>query len=720
MINGIVSNNNLCLRSAIGGRQRWDIDGLYQNTFLADKLEQNLKCISAIRKITINVQTGRILILFDESQLKGNLGQILLECLNEVFETNLPSRLIESNPGIVSHYPVLQQYRDIRTIVPFPLQNSFISFVRKIDPNIPFPWQATSLTVTQSLSQLVAPLSFGLAISIAVAGAMPFFGALGFQSALSQIGMLSVVAVLFKALEVFATHQANKAWNRYSSRVVQSTRLKTFRHLQHLDMQYVDEKNRSELLTLVVNDTDKIRNCLNSVPQTIIDKTLTLGIATASLLLISPVSFLMAVAPVTVVYFVNRNRYQKVNECFGKVAVVSDELTQAVANNLNGMATVRSLNAESLEITNLSNIGERLIEVTEIANDKNSSVATLTEFGVASGFLLPILRGIFQVYYGKLDFNMFNVQISLLPFVVLTTRGLRNHYECFQSAKSATTRINQIMATPITIIEGDRRLPSDQVVGSIHYKNLSFAYNPERAIFDGIDLEIPAKKSIAIVGRSGCGKSTLIKLLLRFYDKSSGELLLDGIDVDELNIHDLRNAIGLVSQEVFLFNSSIYDNILYGNPQSTREEVIEASKIACAYDFICELPKGFETNVGEYGSKLSGGQRQRIAVARTILKQPPILILDEATSAVDNETEVRIHNSIARVSKERTTVMVTHRLSAIRSVDHIIMVEDGKLVEQGTHDELLKLGGFYASQWMYQTGEDVEKHPEVIDLESSE
>lgn len=719
MINGIVGTHNLRLRSSIHGRQRWDIDGLYRNSFLAEKLEQNLRSIRAIRQVAPNVQTGRVLILFDEDQFRGNLGQVLLECLNEIFETHLPVKLIESNPRVLEHYPVLQRYRDARTIVPLPLQSSFISFIRNIDPNIPFPWKASLLTTTQSISQLMAPLSFGLAISIAVAGAMPFFAALGFQTALGQIGMLSVVAVLFKALEVYTTHKSAKEWNRYASRVVQSTQLKTFRHIQHLDMQHVDEKNRSELLTLVVNDTEKIKHCLNTVPQTIIDKTLTVGIATASLLLISPFSFLLAITPVAAVYFINRKRYQKVNECYAEVALVSDELTQAVANNLNGMATVRSLNAESLEIANLSEIGDRLAKVTEIANDKNSSIATLTEFGVATGFLIPILRGVYQVYYGKLDFNMFNIQISLLPFVVLTTRGLRNYYESFQSANSASTRLNQILATPITIIEGDRRLASEDVIGGIQYRNLSFSYAGDRSVFEDLDLEIPAKKSIAIVGRSGCGKSTLIKLLLRFYDRTDGELLLDGTDINELNIHDLRNAIGLVSQEVFLFNGSIYDNILYGNPEADDDAVMAAAKTACAYDFITALPDGFATKVGEYGSRLSGGQRQRIALARTILKQPPILILDEATSAVDNETELQIHEAITRASKGRTTVMVTHRLSAIRSADHIYLIEGGKLVEDGTHEELLKMGKLYADQWKLQTGEVIEMQAAPSDSEET-
>ena len=713
----VIAHPHLRLRSSIPGRQRWDVDGLFRNAALSEALHHRLTRTPCIHEVHANVRTGRLLLLFDATHVPREIVALLTAALNEVLASPALVPGLEPSPPLVESARRPSPPGSLRRMIPLRWQGGVVAFARRIDPTLPSPWVASSLTVAQTISQIMAPLSFGLAISIAIAGGMPLLAALGWRTALSQMVMLSVAAIVFKTAAVITEHRAAKAWTAYASAVVQAARVKTFRHLQHLDMAHVEDKNRSELLNLVTADMAKIQNCLASVPHTVIDKSLTFTIATASVLLLSPTSFVLAAIPVGTVYYLNRNRYADINRAYEEAARVSDELTQAVANNLNGMATVRSLNAESHEIVSLAEIGDRLIEKNRLAGEKNSAVASLTEYGVATGFILPILRGAFQVYEGVLDFNLFNVQVSMLPFVILTTRGLRDHYELYQSAKSASVRINHILATPIRIIEGPEPLEVEAVAGEIHFKALSFAYHQEKPIFDALDLRIPARQSVAIVGKSGSGKSTLVKLLLRFYDKQAGELRLDGKKIDDFRIHDLRQAIGLVSQEVFLFNGTIEENIRYGRPEATWEQVIEAAKTASALDFIHALPEGFATKVGESGAKLSGGQRQRLALARTILNEPPILILDEATSALDNETETQILRALRRFARGRTTVMVTHRLSAIRSADCIFLIDEGRLVEQGTHEELLALGGLYAAQWELQTGERALKVAEPLDYE---
>jgi ATP-binding cassette subfamily B protein len=247
-------------------------------------------------------------------------------------------------------------------------------------------------------------------------------------------------------------------------------------------------------------------------------------------------------------------------------------------------------------------------------------------------------------------------------------------------------------------------LSLNSVRGEIEFNNITFAYSERESVIENFNLKIPATSTIAIVGSTGSGKSTIVKLLLRFYEIQSGNIILDGINLKDIVLYDLRRAIGLVSQDVFLFHGSVRENIAYGNPNARDEDIIKAAKMAEAHEFIMDLPQGYDTIVGERGQKLSGGQRQRLSIARAILKNPPILILDEATSAVDNETEAAIARSLKHITENRTTIMIAHRLSTIRHADCIYVVEKGKIVEQGNHEDLVAKQGIYESLWRVQTG----------------
>jgi ATP-binding cassette subfamily B protein len=271
---------------------------------------------------------------------------------------------------------------------------------------------------------------------------------------------------------------------------------------------------------------------------------------------------------------------------------------------------------------------------------------------------------------------------------------------------ASTNRVMSLLDTPMRIRSGGRALPTGDVRGSIDIEDLTFAYGDEAdtPVLTDISLSIPAGETLGIVGSTGSGKSTLVKLLLRLYHVREGRIALDGIPIEEIRLEDLRASMGLVSQDVFLFHGTVRENIVYGSWDATDEQIEEAARLAEAHDFILGLPRGYDTVVGERGQKLSGGQRQRIAIARAILKDPPVLILDEATSAVDNETEAAIQRSLERISRDRTTVAIAHRLSTIRNADRICVLERGKIVELGTHDELIELGGLYAALWRVQTG----------------
>jgi ATP-binding cassette subfamily B protein len=322
-----------------------------------------------------------------------------------------------------------------------------------------------------------------------------------------------------------------------------------------------------------------------------------------------------------------------------------------------------------------------------------------------AGFTSILLFGGLQVEEGTLAVGTYSVLVFMTQRLLWPLTRLGQTLDLYQRAMASTIRVMGLLDTPIQIHSGEIPLSLKIIKGEINLDNISFSYFEREPVLENLSLHIPAGKTIAIVGSTGSGKSTIVKLLLRLYEINSGEITIDGINIQDIVLYDLRRAIGLVSQDVFLFHGSVRENIAYGSPSATEKDVIEAAKIAEAHDFIMELPQGYDTIVGERGQKLSGGQRQRLSIARAILKNPPILILDEATSAVDNETEAAIARSLQHITENRTTIMIAHRLSTIRHAHCIYVMERGKIVEQGTHEELVADKGIYTALWQLQTGE---------------
>jgi ATP-binding cassette subfamily B protein len=284
---------------------------------------------------------------------------------------------------------------------------------------------------------------------------------------------------------------------------------------------------------------------------------------------------------------------------------------------------------------------------------------------------------------------------------------------------ASTQRVLDLLDTPIAIASGERALPTHQIQGEIRFEGVSFGYALRGQILQNLSLTIPAGKTIAIVGSTGSGKSTLVKLLLRLYEIQAGTIYLDGIDIREIYLGDLRRSMGLVSQDVFLFHGTVRENIAYGSPDATETEILRAAQIAEANEFILQLPDGYETIIGERGQKLSGGQRQRLSIARAILKNPPILILDEATSAVDNETEAAIVRSLEKITQNRTTIAIAHRLSTIQRADQIAVLNKGQVIELGNHSELLAKKGAYHNLYTLQfTKQKFEKRKQLIEAQN--
>ncbi len=308
------------------------------------------------------------------------------------------------------------------------------------------------------------------------------------------------------------------------------------------------------------------------------------------------------------------------------------------------------------------------------------------------------------VLEGDLAVGFFSVLVFMTQRLLWPLTRLGETFDLYQRAMASTRRILDLLAVKPQIVEGSGLLPRP-VTGAVRFDDVRFSYNAGPEVLRGLDIDVPAGETHAVVGLTGAGKSTIVKLLLRLYEPSSGHVTVDGVDVRELTFGDLRGAIGLVSQDVFLFDGTVRENIAYGDPDAPDEAIEEAARLAEAHDFITALPEGYDTLVGERGQKLSGGQRQRLSIARAIVRNPAILVLDEATSSVDNETEAAIQRSLETVSRNRTTLVIAHRLSTIRHADRIHVLEAGQVKEAGTHDELIGVGGLYAALWRVQTGE---------------
>jgi ATP-binding cassette subfamily B protein len=416
----------------------------------------------------------------------------------------------------------------------------------------------------------------------------------------------------------------------------------------------------------------------------------------------------MAMLPMPVILWGSVRFQHLLAPRYAEVRTRVGDLNADLAGNLGGIATIKSFTAEGRELQRIRQASEEYRESNARAIRLSSAFSPLIRMVIVTGFTALMVFGGYLALDGSLAVGTYSVLVFLTQRLLWPLTRLGETFDLYQRAVASTRRIFGLLDTTPSIVDGDESLALADVSGELRFRGVHFAYNDRAPIFEDLSLELQAGKTTAIVGATGSGKSTLLKLLLRYYDVQAGELLLDGRDVRSLRLADLRGAIGLVSQDVFLFHGTVEENIAYARPEASREEVRRAAQLAEADGFIEELPQGYETIVGERGQKLSGGQRQRISIARAVLKDPPILVLDEATSSVDNETEAAIQRSLAKLARGRTTIVVAHRLSTIRHADRIYVLDRGALLESGTHDELVERDGAYAALWRVQTGEAVE------------
>ncbi len=574
---------------------------------------------------------------------------------------------------------------------------------------------AALYSVLNKFFDILPEVLIGAAVDVVVKGEESFLarnvlGAIGITNTWEQLLALGLFNVLVWGGESLFQYLYEVKWRQLAQNLQHDMRLDTYRHVQRLDMAYFENQRTGNLMAILNDDINQMERFLNGGANQIIQVFFSSLMVSAVFFALQKEIALIALMPVPLIllgafWFQNRlaPRYTKVREAAGDVGA-------RLNNNLLGLATIKAFATEGFEAGHIEEASNRYRQTNAAAIRISAAITPVIRMAILAGFTATLLYGGWLTLHGQLAVGAFSVLVFLTQRLLWPLTGLAEVADMYQRSMAAIERAMGLLGTPISIAYEGKHFVKETVTGEIRFENLQFSYASagDTPTLHNISLTIPAGQTVAFVGSTGSGKSTLVKLLLRFYTPQQGRILLDGEPIDALNLQDLRRAIGYVAQDAFLSDASVADNIAYGEQDRAAVSdaaIAAAARAAEATEFIEKLPLGFATRLGERGQKLSGGQRQRLALARAILKNPPILVLDEATSAVDNETEAAIQRSLEVVSQGRTTIVIAHRLSTVRQADCIHLMEAGRIVESGTHDALLARAGSYAALWRLQTGE---------------
>ncbi|WP_053948332.1 ABC transporter ATP-binding protein [Halolamina sediminis] len=572
-------------------------------------------------------------------------------------------------------------------------------------------------------ASLLPPVVLGAALDSVFqdtsAFTIPFFPGAWIPATDTAQFWFSVELILgsFVVTAVFTTLYGIAA-NNYAHRVMHAVRTDSFETMQRLDMTFFDDKQTGEVMSVLNNDANNLENFLDNGLQNSIR--LTVMIVGIAMILFSLNWQLALVTLVVVPAIVGLTMWfmRAVEPRYVDRRASVGNLNTRLENALAGVELVKTSGTESYESDRVENASWRYFRDTMAVLRLSYIYRPGMELLAGLSFAVTFIVGGLWVFQGPPLF--FSGDLSggdLVVFVLMTQRivtplaQVSNIIDQYENAKASSERIFGLMDIPSQITETDDPIELDEVEGRVEYDDVSFGYadveqdGPEEMVLENVDFEAKPGEDVALVGPTGAGKSTLLKLLLRLYDPVDGEVRIDGHDLRELSLETLRSHVGYVSQSTFLFDGTVAENIRYGRFDADREAVVEAAKAAEAHAFIESLPEGYDTRIGERGVKLSGGQQQRLSIARTMLQDPDVLVLDEATSAVDTETEMLIQRSLDRLSEDCTTFEIAHRLSTVRDADTILVLEDGEIVERGDHEELLEADGLYAKLWGVQAGE---------------
>ena len=567
---------------------------------------------------------------------------------------------------------------------------------------------ATFCSVLNKIWDLAPPLLIGLAVDVVVQREESFLAGFGVENPWHQLILLSVLTFIIWGLESLFEYFYGILWRNLAQTVQHELRLETFSHVQKQGMGWFDERQKGDILAILNDDINQLERFLDKGANDLLQVTTTVIVVGAVFLAISWKVALFAVLPIPVIIWGSFLYQRSLEPRYAEVRNTAGRLNALLENDLSGMSTIQSFTAEERELKRVEELSNEYRNANKKAIRLSVAFVPMIRMAILCGFTATLLLGGWLTLEGVLAIGAYSVLVFMTQRLLWPLTRLGETFDLYQRAMASSTRVLDVLSSPTEIIQGDY-MPNSELISEsdIELKSISFAYSGRENVFENLDLTIRSGETTGIVGATGSGKTTLIRLLLRFAEPNEGSIEWAGKPIPDWDLEQLRSSMSLVDQHITLFPTTIMENIRYGNPEATDEEVKSAGLVAEASDFIEDLPDRWGTLVGEGGHRLSGGQRQRLAIARAVLKDAPVLILDEATSAVDNETEAALQRSISTISVNRTAIIIAHRLSTIRKAERVIVLENGRIIEDGTHEELVSKSGTYARMWAVQTGKSV-------------
>ena len=561
---------------------------------------------------------------------------------------------------------------------------------------------ASFCSVMNKFWDLAPPVLIGIAVDVVALREESFLGDMGWSDPRDQFLILVALTVVIWVLESLFEYFYAVLWRNLAQTAQHELRMSAYKHIQDLEMRWFSEQTTGGLMAIMNDDVNQLERFLDQGATDLLQVATTVIVVGGIMFYIAPEVAILAIIPVPIIVIGSFMFQRRIGERYTRVREEVADLNSLLNNNLSGITTIKSFTAEEREIERVRAASETYRKANQSAIRLSASFVPLIRMAILFAFTANMLVGGWMALDGSLSIGAYSVIVFITQRLLWPLTRLGQTFDLYQRAMASTARVLDLLDTEIGIVEGDVSI--ERVSGDIEFLDLGFSYQGREPVYAGLSLKINSGETLGIVGSTGAGKTTLMSLLMRLHDPQSGSVKLDGIDVRDLTLECLRGSIALVSQNTTLFPGSVRDNILYGKPNATEEEVLNSANIAEAMEFIRALPDGWETEVGEDGHRLSGGQRQRLAIARAVLKDAPILVLDEATSNVDNETEAALQRSIEKLSKDRTTIIIAHRLSTVRNADRIAVLDSGGITEMGSHDELIQLSGLYSRLWAVQTG----------------
>ena len=560
-------------------------------------------------------------------------------------------------------------------------------------------------SILNKLFDLAPPVLIGVAIDIVVEGNESFLASFGIPDKRRQLVILAILTFIIWGLESLFDYLSAVTWRGISQDIEHSLRTETFENVLTLDMKYFENKSSGRLMAILNDDVNQLERFLDTGANKLLQTATTVIVIGGTFLYISPLIATFAFIPIPIIIFGSFKFTSTIASRYERIRESIETLNSNLSNSISGILNVKSFTRESKELERIETSSNEVKSANYHAIKLSAAFIPIIRVAILFGFTATLLIGGFLALDGEIKVATYSVLLFITQRLLWPLTELGDTFDLYQRAMASFNRIFSLKNESSEI--GNGNIEFKKLENKIELKDVSFSYVDNFNVLNNVDLTIESGQTTAIVGSTGSGKSTLIKLLLRLYEINNGSISYDSNSLKDIELSSLREKVGLVSQDVFLFEGTVIENIAYGDLNASESEVWNAAQKSEADEFINNLPQKEKTIVGERGQKLSGGQRQRISIARAILKNPEILILDEATSSVDNETEAAIQRSLDILKKDRTVIVIAHRLSTVRNADIIYVLENGSVVESGNHESLLDIDGVYSKLWSVQTGEKI-------------